>query len=218
MNPAYLNLVRYLGLMGTLIVIISSAISGVMYRGSKGERFSVLNHFVSELGEVGVSKGARLFNYALIAGGLLLIPFLIGLGLLLNTWWGWLGSAAGTAAGLSLAAVGMFPMNNLEKHSLAAMTYFRTGLAMVGIFGLAFLFQPEGKEIVPSWSVWISLAAAASYGSFLFLIRPKPEENPVDILDPQGEKERPEVWTLPVVEWLIFGSTVFWLFGIAFSI
>ena len=213
-----ITILRYFGLAGTLIVIISSGVAAVLYRGKRSERYSVLNHFVSELGELGVSKGAGIFNLSLLLGGLLLVPFLISLGLALNSWLGWLGTLAGAVAGLALAAVGLFPMNDLEKHSRAAMMFFRTGLAMVCLYGLAFVFQPAGQAVVPPTASVLSLLAAASYASFLFLTRPKDEPNPEEILEPEGEQERPKLWIPAIVEWLVFFTTVGWLFVISFSV
>lgn len=50
---------------------------------------------ISELGEVGVSRAARVFNGGLLAGGLLLLPYTIGLGLAFRCLPGWVGTAAG---------------------------------------------------------------------------------------------------------------------------
>ena len=211
-------ILRYLGLAGTLIVLGSSGAAAVVYRGSQGEQFSILNHFVSELGEIGVSRWARLFNMGLLLGGLLVVPFLFNLGLRIGSWLGWLSSLGGAATGLALAAVGIFPMNDQEKHAWVAMTYFRAGLAMVCLFGLAFLFQPAGQEVVPAYTSGLSFLAAACYASFLFLSKPKPEENPVDVLDSENEPKRPRIWMLPIVEWLVFFSTVGWILGIALSL
>ena len=211
-------ILRYFGLAGTLIVMVTSGAAAAIYRGKHGERFSVLNHFVSELGELGVSKGARFFNLGLLLGGILLVPFLLSLGLALNSWLGWLGTLAGAAAGLSLAAVGIFPMNDLEKHSRAALAYFRSGLGMVCLYGLAFFFQSSGEPVVPQTASILSLLSAACYAGFLLMTGKAPEENADDVLEPDEEKERPRVWALPVVEWLVFFSTVGWLFLIAFSV
>jgi hypothetical membrane protein len=214
-----LSILRYFGLAGTLVVLLSSGIAAFLYRGSRGERFSVLNHFVSELGELGISRGARLFNAGLILGGLLLTPFLIGLGSAINSWLGWLGMLAGVGAALSLAGVGLYPMNDLERHSLAAMLYFRFGLGMIGLYGLAFLFPTANRQVVPSFAILISFLAAGCYTSFLFLSRSKNEpQDPRVPSDPDSGPERPRLWTLAIVEWLVFSSSVLWMFGIAFSV
>ncbi len=98
---------------------------------------------------------------------------------------------------LGVAAVGVFPMNNLKLHTIAAMTYFRAGLLMVLFFGLAILFQPAGKQIVPPAANLLSLLAFLAYGAFLMLPRlKKTEKKPADLLDPEQTPERPRIWAL----------------------
>ncbi len=128
------------------MVILAVFYPALVYRGKLGERYSLLNHFISELGEVGVSRAAWFFNAGLLLGGLVFLPYIIGLGISFGSLFGWLGTAAGIIAVLGVAAVGVFPMNNLKPHTIAAMTYFRAGLVMVFFFGLAILFQPAGKS------------------------------------------------------------------------
>jgi len=212
----WLSILGYSGISATLFVILVVCVSAVLYRGRRKERYSPLNHFISELGELGVSRGARLFNTALVIGGLLLLPFIVGLGIALNHLIGWLGMLAGIISGLALSAVGIFPMNNLEAHSKAAMTFFRAGLAMIVLFGLAILLQPAESRAIPPWANFISLLATLSYASFILLSHPKDTtQNELDTLDPANEKERPVFWLLPALEWAVFFSTVMWLFSMA---
>ena len=213
------NLLRSFGIAGTGLVILAVFYPSLMYRGKRGERYSLLNHFISELGEVGVSHAARVFNAGMLLGGLLLLPYIIGLGIAFGSPLGWLGTAAGIIAVLGVAAVGVFPMNNLKLHAIAAMTYFRAGLLMVLFFGLAILFQPAGKTIIPSAANILSLLAFLAYGAFLTLPRvKKKEQKPTEILDPELTPERPRLWALPALEWLVFFSTIAWLFGMTFFI
>lgn len=209
---------KVFGLAGTSLIIAAITISALRYTGQRGERYSLLNHFISELGEVGVSPAAWVFNRGLTAGGLLLVPFMVGLGVAFQSVWGWLGMLAGIVTALGAAAVGLYPMNELSSHGRAAMTYFRGGLVMVIFFALAIFLQPG--RVVPPAANLLSLAAGASYGSFLLLLSAPRQKNTapdggVDALNPLALPERPRVWTLPLVEWLVFFSTVAWIFGIA---
>ena len=43
---------------GVLFAVIGALIPALVYRGKQGQPYSPLNHFISELGEVGVSKRA----------------------------------------------------------------------------------------------------------------------------------------------------------------
>ncbi len=74
------------GLAGAALVALGALAAALAYTGPDGESYSLLNHFISELGELGVSPLAWLFNLGLIAGGLLFVPFSLGLGLSLAGW------------------------------------------------------------------------------------------------------------------------------------
>jgi hypothetical membrane protein len=212
-----INNLHIFGFAGTGLVILAVFYPALVYRGKGGERYSLLNHFISELGEVGVSRGAWFFNTGLLLGGLALLPYIIGLGISFGSLLGWLGTTAGIIAVLGVAAVGIFPMNNLKPHTIAAMTYFRAGLVMVLFFGLAILFQSAGRRVFPPAANLLSLLAFLAYGTFLTLpgIRAK-KEKPANPLDPEQRPERPQIWALPALEWMVFFSTIAWLSGMAF--
>ena len=185
------------------------------YRGRKGVRFSPLNHFISELGERGVSDLAHVFNFGLIMGGLLLIPFLAHLGLRLNSLLGWLGCLAGFWTALSAMAVGFLPMNDLEPHTRTAMSYFRGGLATVVLFGLAILLQPAGRAVIPREANLVSLLAISDYATFLILLNKKWSPEALNPLDPHSDAKRPRFWLLPFMEWMVFFSTMLWFLVMA---
>ncbi len=204
---------------GTAVIFLATLITALLYRGKQGERFSPLNHFISELGELGVSRAARIFNYGLVLGGLLTIPYILTLGRAFGSLLGWLGVGAGVITTLGVSAVGLFPMNNLRSHGIAAFTFFRAGLLMVFFFGLAILLQPAGQVIIPKRANVITLLALASYGSFLGLVtRWKPGEKQENALDPEQEIQRPRVWPVAIIEWLVFITTILWIFAMTFQL
>jgi hypothetical protein len=90
---------------------------------------------------------------------------------------------------------------------------------MVFFFGLAIFFQPSGKVMVPQAANLLSLLAFLAYGTFLAwpLVMGK-KEKPTDSLEPEQDPERPRIWALPTLEWLVFFATIAWLFGITFFI
>jgi hypothetical protein len=204
------------GLLGTSLIILSVLVTAFFYHGWQGERFSLLNHFVSELGETGVSRLAKLFNFSFIIGVLVLVPFMIGLGWRLGTVLGWIAAGLGTIASLACSAVGVIPMNNLVPHRKAAMTFFRTGLLMILFFGLAILFQPQGRLVISPSANLLSVIAFCSYAAFLTLTAiKKPIRQGNGNLDPHEVWEkRPRVSLLTIFEWAIFFSTILWIFGI----
>jgi hypothetical membrane protein len=206
------------GLLGC--VVISAAIMGtaLAYRGSNGQRYSFLNHYISELGEVGVSKNAWLFNIGMIMTGLLFIPFTTGLGLMLGSLWGFLGGLAGLWAGISCLLVGIYPMNNLTPHSRVALSYFRGGLVTVLLFTIAIFLQTRGMEVISRWVNLAGIAAIISYTSFIiFSSRKKsPDTQAVKENSPLIE-ERPRIWIIPILEWAVFFATILWFLVVAIA-
>jgi hypothetical membrane protein len=102
-------------------------IAGIFYRGKDGESYSPLNHFISELGEMGVSRSAWVFNLGLMISGISLILGSLSLGLVCPGILAKIGMAVGIISSVGLFFLGVFPMNNIKPHTTAAMIYFRGG-------------------------------------------------------------------------------------------
>lgn len=202
-NPAIFQI---LSIAGTLSAVLGSLIAAAAFRGRLGEAYSPFNHFISELGEVGVSRLAWVFNLGLILCGLCLLPACINLGLLLPGIWSKLGMAAGVIASVSVALVGVFPMNNLKPHTRAAMTYFRMGLLMVFFFCLAIALQPEVPPLLPRLFSLAGLPAVLAFAYFLIYMRVTTDASQ-DPLAPL-ETARPPVWGMAVAEWIVFLTTI----------
>ncbi|HZU87441.1 MAG TPA: DUF998 domain-containing protein, partial [Anaerolineaceae bacterium] len=153
--------------------MIGVIIASISYKGRKHERYSLFNHFISELGEVGISKNAQAFNIGMIIGGILFLPLMIGLGLRLNTVFGWLGTTFGLVAAISATLVGVFSMERLTPHRRAAMTFFRSGLLTVLFFTIAIFTQSGEQKLIPLGVNIIGIIALASYSTFLLTVRNK---------------------------------------------
>lgn len=192
-------------------------IAGFAYRGKDGEAYSPLNHFISELGEVGVSRFAWVFNLSLITAGVSLIGASTSLGLILPGLLAKIGMVCGIICSIALAFVGVFPMNKMEPHRFAAKFYFRTGLSMMILFSLAIAIQPADLSVLPKTYSLAGLPAICSFASFLFLIR-KPTEERDDNLISTKDIVRQKVWTASVVEWSIFLTSVIWFVVIAIGL
>ncbi len=149
MKAWFLEVYPILAWAGSLIIFGSCLVAGLAYRGKLGERYSIGRHFVSELGEVGVSRLAWLFNGGLVVGSALLFLMMPGVGISLGNAWGYLGSLVGMVAAVGCLLVGLYPMNNFKPHIKAAMVYFRGGLATIFLFGIAILVQPAVTRSPP---------------------------------------------------------------------
>ncbi len=211
-NP---TVVRAFSLGGSLIALLVVIISGIAYRGKLGQRYSPLNHYISELGELGISRLAWVFNLGLILTGLCLLPACLSLGFLLPGFWAKLAMAAGIVAAISVSLVGVFPMNNLKAHGRAAMSYFRSGLVMVILFTLVVIFQ-KNPPVMPRLYALVGVPAILAYASFLIYapINDKKFEEGVNPL----ELPRPKVWWIAFIEWTVFITTIPWFLVMALGV
>ena len=109
----------------------------------------------------------------MIIGGALFLPFIAGLGILLGSWWSYIGMAAGLLAAVSSILVGVFSMDRLEPHRKAAMTFFRSGLITVIFFTVAVFVQPADQQIIPLAVNIFGILAIVAYSAFLIIVRPE---------------------------------------------
>lgn len=196
------------GLVGVGLISLGMLAAGLAYRGKLGEPYSPLNHFVSELGEVGVSELAWAFNIGLFLGGLCLVFFLLNLGKLIGGWLGALFGVAGLACGVSGALVGVFPMNNLPPHIFWAMNFFNLGLGLMVLFSLIVIF---GRHSLPRWLAAPGLLGVLAFAAFLYM--PMPATDEVDSLAAAHSMmttTRPAIWQMAVFEWAAVGSVLIW--------
>ena len=217
MKQWFLDVHPTLGLIGSTVILVCIVVAMLVYRGKAGERFSIWRHFVSELGEVGVSKFAWLFNGGLIVGSFLFFLMMPGVGISLNSVWGYLATVAGMIASIGCLFVGVYPMNNIKPHIKAAMTYFRTGLATVLLFSIAILFQPKNDRIIPLYALIIAGLAIVSYVSFLIRLGKSLKGQETNALDTSAVKERPRFGWMPLLEWMVVIFTILWFLIISIA-
>jgi hypothetical membrane protein len=204
---------HWLGLAGSFVLIACVLLPMVAYAGGAGERYSPLNHYISELGEVGVSPLAMVFNAGLVAAGVLYLPFVLGFGVSIGGWWAAAGTAAGIVSAVSVACVGLFPMNNLAAHETAAMTFFRSGLATVLLCGVAIQRQQPGRRVIDRRANIAGAAAVIAYAAFLARMQVRPGSRggfPPGLLP-----SHPAVRAGAVLEWSILVTMVVWFFVVA---
>jgi hypothetical membrane protein len=205
-----------MSIAGGIFAVFGALISALAYRGKTNQRYSPLNHFISELGEIGVSRLAWVFNLGLILSGLCLIPACIALGLILPGFYAKVGLIAGVVTAVSLSLVGVFPMNNLKQHATAAITFFRGGLLMVTAFTVAIAMQNPPDLVLPRFYSLAGLPAILAFGGFLWMMG-KSSSDEEDALQPMDEG-RPKIWLMAIVEWAIFLTILAWFLLIALGL
>lgn len=198
------RLVRYgpaAGFIGSAFFVVASVIAAVFYVGTQDEGFSPLNHWVSELGELGVSRLALVFNVGLFVGGLALAVFFAALGILRRSRLAWLYVVIGVIAGVSGAFVGVFPMNNRGIHIVMALGFFVLGWVAVGLASYDIWRRPE-----PRFSRWLPALGAVTVAVFLLFLTVY-----IPYLYTGTGSDRPAFSTATVLEWLVLIGIMGWV-------
>ena len=196
------------GLSGSVIIAFGTLVTALGFEGRHGEPYSFLNHFISELGEVGISRWAMVFNVGLIAGGLLLTVFMLGLAAYSGGRFGYVFGLVGLVSGISGALVGVFPMNRLKPHSLVAMMFFNVGMVSAALFAVYVLFIRQDR--FRRWVAVPAIVTVVCFFAFLFLTEPAQPAGELLELPKDAFADRPAVWTTAILEWSVFFSVLAW--------
>jgi hypothetical membrane protein len=198
------------GVLGVGLISLSMVISALFYEGRSGERFSILNHFVSELGEYPWSSSAWVFNYGLILGGIFVLIFMISLWSIFDGWLGKLIVIVGVVTSISGSLVGVYPMNNLDPHIDVAMTFFYAGLLITILFS-GYVFTRQNEKF-PKWMAIPGSVSGICFFIFLFFTDPiVPAGTPVEAMFSVLEN-RPQILETAIFEWAVILSTMVWIF------
>ena len=208
------------GLIGTSIVLSTMFLTALLYRGPSGQIFNPINHFVSELGFIGTSEFAWLFNSGLFVGGLILIIFMWGLGGIIESKLAKTASIIGMIAGLFASLVGIFTMNNVNPHITVALGFFFCGMLSILLFSIA-MYQDK-HELFPRAFSMVGFVIFVCFIIFLFNPFDTSAINFADSFTAENiaklESIRPEIWTIAILEWLSVLSVTFWIILISIFI
>ena len=194
------------GLVGVGVIAIGSIVTALAYSGRYGQPYSPLNHWVSELGEQGVSALAPVFNVSLMIGGLLFALFMVLLAMSRRGVLRYAYGALGLIAGVAGFFVGVFPMNHLEQHSTAALTFFNLGWISVGLASLDIVLKPDPR--FPRWLAIIGALTVVAFVGFLVSV----QVDPLVGEDMLGAPEnRPDFWIVATLEWAIIAGMLGWV-------
>jgi len=198
------------GLAGGGLIVCASVITALVYHGTKGEPYSPFNHFISELGQRGVSHLAPLFNIGLMIGGVLFALFMLGLGMYIKKFYAYIAAGLGVITGIACGLVGVFPMNNMHIHVPVAMVFFRGGLITILFFTLIFLFDTQKK--ISKWMVIPGGITVLAFASFLTIPKLLGYATGTSLSVPDV---RPAFWLNPFLEWLVFVTVICWVISLA---
>lgn len=204
------RLVRYgpqIGVIGSVFFMAAAVVAAIAYSGTLGEGFSPLNHWVSELGEVGVSALAVVFNVGLMVGGLAFALFMGAMGILRRSRLAWTYTTVGVVAGISCALVGVFPMNQRSIHIVFALGFFVLGWIAVALASIDVWRRPDAR-----FARWLPILGAITVALFLLFLSVY-----IPYLYTGTGDDRPAVSPATVLEWLVALGLIGWVLAASFT-
>lgn len=147
----------FAGVAGILAVIV--ALSCIFLAVDSYKEFSWQDNALSDLGSMDQQPTRSLFNYGLIAGGILALGFAYGLKKYLEEWkWAGLAAFAFGLDMLALISIGIFPgdfMPETHVHFTVSVAFFVL-FPIAGFLITADFFKTNRKNLA-----WFTLALAA---------------------------------------------------------
>ncbi len=197
------RMIGLLGLGATGVIVLACVISALAYIGSNGQPYSPLNHYVWELGDRSQSRLAWVFNSGFAVGGVGLGLYRVLLARQTKGWWRAAFIVLGLIAGVSGALLGLFPMDDLNAHTVASIGFFNAWWVAIAIFSLWLLVHP--RQGFPGWLIAPSALVLVVFLAFLGLTGSV--EGTESLAVPLARPERLEV---AVLEWITMGALVVW--------
>lgn len=207
-RPALERVAATLGIVAFAAIAIGSGWAAASYAGSAGEPYSPLNHWISELGQLGVSTQAAVFNAGLLIGGIAFVVFVAGLARTSTSRLRWAFGPVGAVAGIGGFFVGVFPMNEPDQHVLAASTFFNLGWIFVALASIAFVRHRERRH--PAWLAAVGAVSVVAFIAFLVSLRTD-EFSRQRMASTAPITDRPDVWIAPILEWATLLSIMAWV-------
>lgn len=207
-RPALESSAAAAGMLAFALIAVGCVVAAVGYTGTSGEPYSPLNHWISELGQVGVSARASVFNGCLVLGGLAFVGFVAGLWRTSPSRLRWVFGPVGALAGIGGTLVGVFPMNHPAQHVAAASTFFNLGWIFVLVASVSFVRAYDPRH--PAWLAAVGGVSVVAFIAFLASLQ-------VDAFSRQRMASsgpitgRPGVWIAPILEWATLISIMVWV-------
>ncbi len=196
------------GVASSVAILAGCAVSGLSYTGADGEAYSPLNHWISELGQLGVARMAHAFNVLVGLSSAFFLVFVIGLWLTSGSRLRWGFGPAGVVAGIGGLFVGIFPMNDPTPHVTAAGLFFGFGWIFVALASIAFVRQREARH-----PIWLGFAGVVPVvASIAFIVSLRVDAFARERMGSAGPiTDRPDVWVAAILEWTALVSIIAWV-------
>jgi hypothetical membrane protein len=192
--------------LGTCLILYGVILfAAVAYIGQQGESYSIFNHFISELGSTRFSVRYFIYNSGIICGGLAYGLFVYGLLAYTSTKLSRIGVFIGVFSAFLCMGVGFVPEDYRVPHLVLALGFFSMATLSVSIFSWSIL--KESKNPFPRYTAIHGLLIPIFFALFMSM--------PKDLMAVKRDAgplfERPVIWWLPFLEWVIFALMTSWI-------
>ena len=197
------------GFVGTLFLCFALIVT-IFFYDDPAYQYSILNHFISDLGNTKVSPCFWLFSLGLCVGGPCLGILIVGIALQLNHKIGYAALVVGLISCVACFFVGIFPADvALAAHLIAALIFFFGALITAALFSVALALDKTGN--IPKIYILPSLLIVINGAIFLAL----PPESVREFLKNKDAFQRPDFWINPFWEWLVLFSILIWAIALS---
>lgn len=194
--------------LGIIFISLGCILSMYSFCGPTKEMYSVLNHFISELGVADFSTHAVYFNIGLMIGGTCLLIMFNYLSSLFETKIKYLLHISGSLCSVFCILVGVFPADQLQKHIAVSLPFFNLALLSSLLFVVVSIID-KGKKI-PLKIGYCGLLPLFALSAFL--LDRITERNKFQMSQMrEALLHREFFWSLPFLEWLVFFSILIWI-------
>lgn len=198
--------------LATCVVLYSVIIiAAIPYVGQQGETYSVFNHFISELGSTRFSAQHFIYNNGIILSSLGFGLFTLGLAKYADTKLSRIAVVLGVISSVLCIGVGLVPEDNRVPHLILALSFFSLMALSTTIFSWS-IWKEEANQF-PKYTALHGFTIPVAFVLFMCmpkgLMAIKREAGPLF--------ERPEIWWLPFLEWVIFIALTSWILVISLN-
>ena len=204
-SPKIQRVASVSGIIGTSIILICSLVAAIGFEEIPGESYSLLNHFISELGHTQRSNLFWVFNGGLIVGGAFMIVFSQGISL------GFTGplrnfiSVTAFIAAFSCTLVGFYPVDDFDRHVTVALSFF--GMGLFTILMVTVLTLLGRTPALPKLSIIPGIITVLAFSAFLL----SPSDQFIEWVNNPDDFIRPAIWHKTILEWICFFSMISWI-------
>ncbi len=203
------KLAPWAGIATCSLLYIVIIITAIPFHGQQGQSYSILNHFISELGSFNYSDYHRVYNTGLIIAACGFGIFIYGIKTYSTTKHTRNGMAVGLLSSALCVGVGLVPEDYRFPHLILALSFFSMMTVATAFF--AWSIWKEKENPFPNYLAIHGFLVPISFT--LFMMMPK---GLMAVKRVQGAAfERPLIWWLPFLEWIIFFTFTSWIINMS---